>query len=382
VGRVDEVNEPPWRSGGLYFEVGDVLRFRTSNKRPVPNYLGSHEQRRLLVLVMLLGLAMIAARQAGDPRLWRWLFAGQAASGDARDKAGVLGVARGEIDTRLRKSTATADPPDVVVIQAPIEVGGTSGKRLMHGIRPEWLTAVRDDTVLRGGAEHEALYSLLKLLNESDESTLARASRGPASYLQLFKQPAEYRGELVALRGTVVQAGYRQAAKNEQGVDGFYKLVISPDDHRSGLIFVYCLELPQGFPAGDGISCDVELIGLFYKRWAYSAQDGIRTAPLLLAKSVTWTNPPGSAPDSAINWPGIATSVVIAGVVCLMVVLWVNRRPAPTAASLRGKIGPKDVASHLAGLEASMTEISAPLVSSEVLVEEPLNGPAVQRKES
>ncbi len=230
--------------------------------------------------------------------------------------------------------------------------------------------------MLRGGAEHEALYSLLKLLNETDERTLARASRGPASYLQLFKQPDEYRGELVAIRGTVVQAGYRQAARNEQGIDGFYKLVISADDHRSGLIFVDSLELPEGFPTGDGISCAVELTGLFYKRWAYAAQDGIRTAPLVLSKSVTWTNPPGAAPDTGINWTGIATSTVIAGVVCLLVVLWVNRRPAPSAALLRAKVDPDNVASHLAGLEAGMAEQSEPLASTDIAVEEVSDGPA------
>ena len=40
---------------------------------------------------------------------------------------------------------------------------------------------------------------------------------------------------------------------------------------------------------GDNMREDAEFTGFFFKRLAYVAKDGSRTAPLLLAKTATWT---------------------------------------------------------------------------------------------
>ena len=232
-------------------------------------------------------------------------------------------------------------------------------KQLLPGARPEWLETIRDDTVLRG-VEHEALYSLLEILAGADQRTLADASRGPVSYLQLFKQPAEYRGELVTLSGTVRQAVYREAAANQQGIKGFYKLVLSPNDHPAGLVFVDCLELPAGFPAGEQVRCEVEVVGLCYKRWAYAAQDGIRTAPLVLAKTVTWTNAPGATVVAATDWTMVAACALMAGVACLLAVAWAVRRPSPPIRLHAEQRQGGEILQQLAVLEAAAAEDGRP----------------------
>jgi hypothetical protein len=342
-----------------------VLDFRAkrTNKRQVPNYLGGREQRRLLLLVGMLSLLAVVTPKVNDPGLWRWMFAGAAASEGAADDDARNSSAWGDrVDTRLPRSPEVAESLDVVRVEPAADVAGPvpdARKQLFPGVRPEWLATIRDDTVLRG-TEHEALYSLLAILASADERALAAASRGPASYLQLFKQPDEYRGELVTLSGTVHKAVYREAAANQQGIKGFYKLALQPDDHPAGLIFVDCLELPEGSPTGERVRFEVELVGLSYKRWAYAAQDGIRTAPLLLAKTVTWTDAPAASAAPPTPWPGLAASVLIAGVACLLAVAWVFWRPSPANRPHTEERQSGEILRELAALEAAALDQAVP----------------------
>lgn len=183
----------------------------------------------------------------------------------------------------------------------------------------------------------------------------------------------------MTLSGTVRQAEYREAAANQQGIKGFHKLVLSPTDHPAGLTFVDCLELPAGFPTGERLNAEVDIVGISYKRWAYAAQDGIRTAPLLLAKTVTWKNAPGTAVVESTDWTMAIVGGLVAGVVGLVAVAWMCRRPSPTFRLPSQRNGadvlPHDVLQQLAAIEAGNSEVgpSSPRsdAASEALTQPP-----------
>ena len=46
----------------------------------------------------------------------------------------------------------------------------------------------------------------MDILNRTDPETLNKASLGPVSYAQLFRQPNQYRGRLVTVSGVVRRA--------------------------------------------------------------------------------------------------------------------------------------------------------------------------------
>jgi hypothetical protein len=257
------------------------MRFQP--RQSTPNYLGRREQRRLLTIVILLGLVFFLMQQARKPANWHWFVAlnnpgagGQAEPGQA-------------IDTRLQPLAEAPQEPGT--IQLPAQKPARPAAEYFAGVKPELLEAVRDDTVFRG-AEHEAFFHLLETLHRTDQRTLDAASRGPTAFVQLYQQPDEYRGKLVTIRGAARGVFQYAAARNDYGIEKYYQVWIQPNDNPSLPLVIYVLDLPAGFPIADHMHEEVELTGFFFKRWAYRAQDAIRSAPLLLAKTVNWKPPP------------------------------------------------------------------------------------------
>jgi hypothetical protein len=141
-------------------------------------------------------------------------------------------------------------------------------------------------------------------------------STGRVGFIQLFDQPKEYRGKIVTVRGTALMAYRVGAPKNRAGVEHYYVFWVAPAGGPNSPICVYALETPPGFHAikdkdrdraTTPLDVDVEFTGYFFKRWAYRAQDGLRIAPLVLAKSPRWTPPP-----AAVAAPGPASPLTLA----------------------------------------------------------------------
>lgn len=320
------------------------------HRRP-RNYLGRREQWRLLALVAALGLVALLIGRAARPDSWNWMWGGRTSP-----VAEIEPSPATPVDTRLAVVAPSSSEPDAVVVAPPEPDGPAPGRRLLPGVDLALLDTVRDDQVFRS-AEHEAFYSLLALLERTDGATLARHSTGPVSYVQLFRQPAQYRGEVVDLRGTVRQAQRVEAQPNEKAVASYWRLALQPDDHRDGLIFIYCLGLPPGFPTDASARPQVDVRGIAFKRWAYQAQDAPRTAPLVLAKTVVWLNPPQATRASAgrTSTALIALGIAAAAAVAFSVLFLARgpRRPmqrvataaAPDApiAAMRDFAGPSPV---------------------------------------
>ncbi|MBN2476109.1 MAG: hypothetical protein JXB62_15970 [Pirellulales bacterium] len=281
----------------------------TFQRTPRPrNYLSRREQWRLLLLMMSLGLVVILMSEAHKPANWNWLFAqGDAPTGRRADAGADEGT---EIDNRLPDSPpdSTALPPGHILSSAPdradpsaADTPGPSGDTgLFPGVEPKYLKSIRDDTTFRYDERH-AWFNLLDVLRRTDESALREASLGRVTFAQLFNQPNEYRGELVTIRGTVRRAHPLEAPKNDKQIDRYCQTWVQPADHQTTPMVVYCLSLPKGFPTGMDVSAKVEVTGFFFKRWAYRAQDGLRTTPVLLARTVHWED--GSTATEPIGEP-------------------------------------------------------------------------------
>jgi hypothetical protein len=199
------------------------------------------------------------------------------------------------------------------------------------------LTSVRDNSVLRS-VERHVWFRLLEKLDRTSLKELEESSRGRVGFLQLFDQPEEYRGELVTVRG-MAHLGYRvRAPKNFYGIDHYYVFWLAPAGGPNSPLCVYCLETPSGFPAlkdkdldreTTPLNMEMEFTGYFFKRWAYRAHDGLRIAPLVLAKTPRWTPP---APSLAESRPATPLNVAMyllgaaaVGVTVALLAYWQGR---------------------------------------------------------
>ena len=175
------------------------------------------------------------------------------------------------------------------------------------------LSEIQDDMVWRPAEQH-AWFRLFETLLEQDEQQLQEQSLGEASFVQLFRQPNEYRGKIVSARGRVELAYKVSAPSNDVGIEAYYVFWLRPLDSSDSPIVAYALDLPPGFPAvGEGHTSlreDATFTGYFFKRWAYGAKDGIRTAPLLLAKAPVW-HPAPAGPTTRLPSPGVALAAVL-----------------------------------------------------------------------
>jgi hypothetical protein len=166
--------------------------------------------------------------------------------------------------------------------------------------------------------------------------------------VQLYNQPRAYRGRLVSFSGRLRSAERLSATKNAYGVDRYYKLAIEVGAGTNPpVVIVYSLELPDGLeqrrsPHG-AFSEPIRLTGFFFKRLAYKAQDTIRLAPLLAAKTVDWIPAPAAPQAVASNPVGeIARNTLVALVLLGLVWFAIRKSAARTSSrvSRRGFVIP------------------------------------------
>jgi hypothetical protein len=203
---------------------------------------------------------------------------------------------------------------------------------------------IEDDTVFRP-AEREIWFRELARVRDADPAALRQQSVGPVAYLQLHKQPTDYRGDVVTVEGTVKLAYRVQAPENYLGITEYFVLWVHPAGGPNAPIVVYSLAVPPGFPAikdkdqdrgTTTLHEDVIVTGVFFKRWAYPGKDGTYTAPLIVANVPTWTSTE-QAVDLARQplGPREYAAMVIAALVmslCVTAVLWRrSRRVRPVA---------------------------------------------------
>ena len=287
-----------------------MLHFR--NGPPPRDYLARREQVRVFVLVMFLMTVVWIAIEARNPEHYRWIW----------NRGGEGARVDEEVDTRLRASIPESD--DTFVFPRPGESLDEAARAMAGPLTKADLASVRDDEPFRSG-EQGAWFKLFGQLQGMDASTLHEESTGTATFIQLYRQPREYRGELVTLAGTLRRSEEVAATSNSLGIESYYRTWLFPRDNPSNPIVVYTLTVPDGFPEGMEIEEQVELDGYFFKRWPYAASDTVRSAPVVLSKSLRWIVPEPAEAAPAMS----ATTIVMAAAAmafCVALFVWWQTR--------------------------------------------------------
>ena len=190
-----------------------------------------------------------------------------------------------QVDTTLKTAHLERTIGDAVVIEVepePLDVAADD-----VGASASSLAQVRDDTVFRPGDE-EAWFQIWLTLRSADAGALRRSQARAVSFIELFGQPRSFRGRLVRFSGTVHRLQRVDAPPNDYGISGYWQAWLEPDGGPASPIVVYFLRLPAGMPHGLRIREPVDVVGYFFKRWAYEATDAVRTAPLVMALEPHW----------------------------------------------------------------------------------------------
>lgn len=292
----------------------------------------------MLLLVLALGAVVVLMAESRNPQNWAWLFGPANGQREGDDDQ----LPRSQIDNRLPASAPEGLPPDAVMIEPPSlprplpadsgELGG-----YFPGVKPELFDQMRDDRFTRR-EEWPAWLNLLEVLEHADEAALEKVSLGRVAYSQLFHQPAVYRGRLVTLRGTV-RGVFRYPlliAPPDSQLKEYYQVWLYPEDNPTAPVMAYCLDLPVGFPTGTKLDEEASLTGFLLKRTAYKAQDGFRTAPTVLARTIHWIRAPvpeESAKPAPWQWAALVGGALLFSLLVAATVYRATRpgQPAPAA---------------------------------------------------
>ena len=296
------------------------------------NYLARPEQRRIFWLFM--PPALIAMLLLG------WLERSWFAAPPA--------PVRPQVDTTMADVPTDPALADAVVIAADSEL--PPGDADEYGASVHALAQVRDDTVFRG-AEDEAWFQIWMTLRSADTRSLARSSVRRVSFTELFGQPRSYRGRLVRFRGTLHRLEKLTAPANDYDIKDYWQGWLEPEGGPVSPIVVYFLRLPEGMPHGMKISEQVDVVGYFFKRWAYAATDAVRIAPLVLALEPVWKPRPTRSP--AGDSIGTIALLTMAGIVLLTML---GIRAAGAGSGRRQPPSPTDLTKSLATTECLSTD--------------------------
>ena len=291
------------------------------------NYLARPEQRRIFWLFM--PPALVAMLLLG------WVERSWFASPPA--------PVRPQVDTTIADVPTDPSLADAVVIAADPEL--PPGDADEYGASVHSLAQVRDDTVFRG-AEEEAWFQIWMTLRSADTRSLARSSVRRVSFTELFGQPRSYRGRLVRFRGTLHRLEKLTAPANDYNIKDYWQGWLEPEGGPVSPIVVYFLRLPEGMPHGMKISEQVDVVGYFFKRWAYAATDTVRIAPLVLALEPIWKPRPAGSPLG--NSIGTVALVTMAAIVLLTML---GIRAAGSGPGRRQSPPPTDLSTTLSDVE-------------------------------
>ncbi len=274
-------------------------------------------------LVLLLGVALILANGARRPGTWRWLD--RLAGATPRDDP-----APG-VDNRMRPERQSEFDRDGFIIPKwePEPESSKRRREYFPGVDPDLLERVRDDAFFTA-ADRECTLNLLHVLEETDRGKIQAAAEDPVTYAQLFRQPEHYRGRLVSISGAVSRVARINLGENQYGIDHYFEVMLVPNVKPPAPVIVYCLRLPDGFPIGEDLSEEAKVTGFFLKRCAYHAEDGLRTAPTVLAKSLQWRKRPGMPEEPPVEARKLIPAIVGAALLAIIVAWYVYRRTRPS----------------------------------------------------
>ncbi len=343
-------NEPP---GSTRLTVVRFHHNPSSSSNATPNYASRAVQYRLLVVVFTLMIVFVLMGEAAKPSNWYWLSGSGAEQAEADNQA----LPEEKIDTRI--ATRRALPSGVVLLPPVANISADSGGEAPLGINLSRFQDIQDDTVFQA-QESELWFETLAALGKLRQSHVALADAPRVGFTQLFRQPDQYRGKFVTVRGTVRRAHFLQAHQNEQQISGYWQCWLFPDGTTNPIV-VYALKMPAEFPQGMALAESVTFHGVFFKRWAYQAQGGLMTAPLVLAATGAW-QPPPTRPPVILPSMGLLVAFVIGVSIASGLLAWAVYRQSIylTSAAQKYSIQAEEQDVHQALIGLSTVDVPHP----------------------
>jgi hypothetical protein len=148
------------------------------------------------------------------------------------------------------------------------------------------------------------------------------------TFVDLFRAPEAYHGQLVTFRGHVRRIVSFSAGENTHGFQQLHEVWLYAGESQQNPVVIVCSELPRNIPVGPDVLVDfVSATGYFFKRYGYEDRTGqTRFAPLILAQTLEW-NPPVKRSRR------LSTTVVFllpfGAAVVIAVICWNNSRQDP-----------------------------------------------------
>ncbi|HEX6961546.1 MAG TPA: hypothetical protein VF175_06740 [Lacipirellula sp.] len=261
--------------------------------------------RGVWMLLLMLGAMLVLMRQLEQPETAAFL--NRIFSSPAEPAAPGEGEAPAEPDARTDVAARREPRP-------PVPEDGP------------W--AAVEDNAMFLDAEHEAWFLLWAQAKRYTPEELNRQAIAEVTYAQLVNQPDVYRAQAVRVRGRIVRESLKRAPKNDLGIREYHQLVLAPIGGGDWPVIVYALNLPPGFPRGDGLQEDVALTGLFFKNWSSPDGEGMGLFPVLVARSFNWHAPQAApiAKTGGADLTGVRIGAGAALLAAIGFIVWVARQ--------------------------------------------------------
>lgn len=302
-----------------------------ARRRP-RNYLATGEKRRLMWSVFpvaaLVLLALSWFERAWSPRR----------SGDGP-----------AVDTRI-ESVAGRPPAEgeIVIERDPEPLVEASAAELSAS--RESLSRVRDATFFRQ-ADEDAWFQTWNTLRDGGAAALRRGDPRRVGFRELFGQPRSFRGRLVSMRGTLHRLEQVRAPANDYGIERYWQGWLEPEGGPASPVVVQSLEVPEGIATGMSIDEPVEVVGYFFKNYAYAASDTVRVAPVIMTLAPVRRPRPTPVPGGGIGSAFIAGTMV-ATILAVLAAIWLGMRSATAGRRSVPEPGAVNLDDALAGFQA------------------------------
>jgi hypothetical protein len=294
--------------------------FRLNADTSLINKQADRSQKRLVRLVFQLVFVVFLFTQVSRPSFWAGLMGRSIADENAGNPpgtrlidpeqkppalpAGMFLAAQGPPKEAAEGPVNEVIKEEQLPVQLPPDDDNKAIKTPMEDL-PFLLESLVD---LDRDLPPALYYHFLDKARQAPTERLLHDARRDVTFSHLYRDPREdpkrYRGQLVALSGTVRRALAFDIPPNAYGLTKRYEIWLFTEDSGKFPWVIELTELPPGFPLGNSLQEKVETAGFFLKLWAYRAQDGFRSAPVLLGRGLNWrrTDQVKARFDSQMSW--------------------------------------------------------------------------------
>ena len=168
------------------------------------------------------------------------------------------------------------------------------------------LSGVEDEAPVRNADENyqeaRAYNYLLVHARKFSAAELRNQARADLTFVHLFEKPANYRGQLVTLKGRLrrLLRFDPPALAAKEGVPDLYEGWLYTGGAFTNPFCILASEKGTGLSTGEKIDREVTFTGYFFKRYRYKAGDGWRDSPLLIGRRIEPSTDASAQPAPAL----------------------------------------------------------------------------------